>query len=243
MKAADTPLPTPNAPVALLARLTQPLWRARDTPRAQRRSTAGDDRRCDDGYTLFEAAAHERAPLEHFIRENYARNFGARIDAFMPHLFGLRDSAGTLCGAFGLRTTSGKLFLEQYLHGAIETEIGARCGHAVARAGIVEIGHFCGAFAGAARAMIYLLTLHLRAENFTWVSFTGTRALRNAFARMGLPLLDIAPADCRHLSAADRAGWGSYYAHAPHVMAGAIADGYSALALARLAAEDGAEVA
>ncbi len=184
---------------------------------------------------LFEADNRERHRLETFIRDNYAKNFGAHIDAFMPRLFGLRARDGNLCGAFGLRTTSRKLFLEQYLQGAIEAEIGARCGRSVERSGIVEIGHFSGALPGAARAMIHLLTQHLRAENFTWVSFTGTRALRNAFARMGLPLLDIAPADSACLPVAARAHWGTYYAHAPRVMAGEIRSGYATLSNAHSA--------
>ena len=77
--------------------------------------------------------------------------------------------------------------------------------------------------------MIFLLTQHLRAENFTWVSFTGTCALRNAFQRMGLTLLDIAPANSAYLPEAARSGWGSYYEHAPRVMAGEISSGFTAL--------------
>ncbi|HET8711014.1 MAG TPA: thermostable hemolysin, partial [Spongiibacteraceae bacterium] len=194
MKSADTlTLPAHN-PATLLTRLAEPLLRMHATVsntvatrRQRERNDANIGAGGDSGkYTLFEAGQHDRAQIEAFIHHNYAKNFGAHIEAFMPRLFGLRDSNGTLCGAFGLRTTSGKLFLEQYLQSAIESEIGARCGRAIARAGIVEVGHFSGAFPGAARAMIYLLTLRLRAENFAWVSFTGTRALRNAFQRMGL---------------------------------------------------------
>lgn len=226
---------------SLLARLTiSPLrMHLADLGATVRRQLRGGAPSVSDGdggrsldysdYTLFEARPEQRGAIEAFIRRSYEKNFSARIDAFMPRLFGLRDRDGNLCSAFGLRTTSGKLFLEQYLQRAIETEISAHCGRAVARTGVVEIGNFCGAFPGAARAMIFLLTQHLRAENFTWVTFTGTRALRNAFQRMGLTLLDIAPADSLCLPEATRANWGSYYQHAPRVMAGEITGGYATL--------------
>ncbi len=234
MKSADTLTLALHKPASLLTRLAVPLLRrhakTNTASRQRERNADGIDDSDSGEFTLFEAGRNDRAQIEAFIHHNYAKNFGARIEAFMPRLFGLRDSNGTLCGAFGLRTTSGKLFLEQYLQSAIESEIGARCGRAIARAGIVEVGHFSGAFPGAARAMIYLLTLRLRAENFAWVSFTGTRALRNAFQRMGLHLIDIAAADCTQLPESARAHWGTYYDNAPRVMAGEIDSGYALLA-------------
>lgn len=181
-------------------------------------------------FELFEACGADRVRVEVFIHRCYAENFDAHVDAFMPHLFGLRDARGVICGAFGLRTASRRLFLEQYLQSPIETAIAFRSGHAVERHSIVEIGHFSGAFAGAAREMIRLLTQRLRDENYAWVTFTGTTVLRNAFSRMGLPLLDIAPADVECLPADARNCWGNYYEHAPRVMAGEICTGYEALA-------------
>ncbi|HZM33839.1 MAG TPA: thermostable hemolysin, partial [Burkholderiales bacterium] len=53
--------------------------------------------------------------------------------------------------------------------------------------------------------------------------FTATRELRNAFLRLKLWPLLLAPANPLRLSAA-AAAWGSYYAHKPIVMGGRIAD-------------------
>lgn len=53
--------------------------------------------------------------------------------------------------------------------------------------------------------------------------FTATRELRNAFLRLKLWPLMLAPADPARLRAG-AAAWGSYYAHGPTVMGGRIAD-------------------
>lgn len=177
-------------------------------------------------FQLFEADSSNRADIEEFIRRCYAENFNAQVDAFMPRLFGLRDSDGAICGAFGMRTAARRLFLEQYLQTDIEAALAHHCGRAIDRHSIVEVGHFSGSFPGAAREMIRQLTLHLRNENYAWVTFTGTSALRNAFGRMGLNLIDIAPADIDRLPADARSCWGNYYDHAPRVMAGEVCTGY-----------------
>ena len=77
--------------------------------------------------------------------------------------------------------------------------------------------------------MIVLLIAHLHREGFEWVAFTGTRRLRNAFARVGLfPVcLQSARIDC--LPPATRAAWGRYYDHLPQVLVGRIRDGVHVL--------------
>jgi hypothetical protein len=67
----------------------------------------------------------------------------------------------------------------------------------------------------------HLLARHLHRLGYEWVVFTATRELRNAFARMGLTPLELAPADPARLP--DRgARWGRYYANDPIVVAGRI---------------------
>jgi hypothetical protein len=163
-----------------------------------------------------------RDEVESFIRERFASSFHAQVDAFMPRLFSLRNQADEICVAFGLRSATRSLFLEQYLDLPIECEIAVRCGHAVQRHSIVEVGQFCGTHSGVARSMISLLTQHLHGENFEWVAFTGTAPLRNTFSRMGLSPIDIRAADAARLPAAERAAWGSYYENAPRVLAGRV---------------------
>jgi len=99
----------------------------------------------------------------------------------------------------------------------------------VDRRAIVEVGHFSGAFPGAVRVMIGLLTERLHREGFEWVVFTGTTALRNAFSRMGLSPIDVQAASIDRLPLDERAAWGSYYEHAPRVLAGPVREGYRAM--------------
>ncbi|MGE5471334.1 MAG: thermostable hemolysin [Bacteroidota bacterium] len=180
-------------------------------------------------FALIEHAGPDRAQAENFISQRFFESFGCHVESFMPRLFSLRDQDGKTCGAFGLRSASRKLFLEQYLDTPIEQAVAARVGQAIERQSIVEVGHFSGAFPGAVRAMICLLTERLHREGYTWVTFTGTASLRNAFSRMGLSPLDLQAATADRLPADERAAWGSYYQHAPHVVVGNIREGYEAL--------------
>ena len=180
-------------------------------------------------FELLEQVGADRAAVEKFIRRRFAESFGSRVDVFMPRLFSLRNREGDICGAFGLRSANRKLFLEQYLDAPIDKTIAARTGNKVYRQGIVEVGHFSGDFPGAVRAMIGLLTQRLHNEGFEWVVFTGTSSLRNAFSRLGLSPLDIQAATVDCLPVDDRAAWGRYYDHAPHVLVGNVNEGYKAL--------------
>ena len=180
---------------------------------------------------MFEHVGADRVIAERFISKRFAENFGSRVEVFMPRLFSLRNRDGDLCGAFGLRSANRKLFLEQYLDTPIDKAITARSGSTVERRAIVEVGHFSGAFPGAVRAMIGLLTERLHREGFEWVVFTGTAALRNAFSRLGLAPIDIQAATADRLPVEERAAWGNYYEHAPRVLVGNIQEGYRAIHL------------
>lgn len=178
---------------------------------------------------LNEHVGADRAAVETFISQRFAESFGSHIEAFMPRLFSVRNREGVICGAFGLRSASRNLFLEQYLDAPIEQAIAAHAGVAVERRTIVEVGHFSGAMPGVVRAMIGLLTQHLHREGFEWVVFTGTTELRNAFFRLGLSPIDIQAASIDRLPPETRMAWGSYYDHAPRVLVGKILEGYQAM--------------
>ena len=199
---------------------------------ASGRVPVADQTTVSPDFELFEHVGADRAAAEAFISQRFAESFGSRIEAFMPRLFSVRNRAGDICGAFGLRSASRNLFLEQYLDTPIEKTIAARAGGVVERRTIVEVGHFSGAFPGAVRAMIGLLTEHLHREGFEWVVFTGTTGLRNAFCRLGLCPLDIQAATIDRIPAEARAAWGTYYDHAPRVLVGNIQEGYRAMLLA-----------
>ena len=148
----------------------------------------------------------------------------------MPRLFSLRNQAGDICGAFGLRSANRKLFLEQYLDTPIEQTIAAVPAVTVERRTIVEVGHFSGAFPGVVRAMIGLLTERLHREGYEWVVFTGTASLAQRLLPPGT-VPDRHPG--RHALTGcrpeERAAWGNYYDHAPRVLVGNIQEGYRAI--------------
>ena len=208
-----------------------------------RHSQVDDKTNVSSTFRLIEHAGPDRVQAEQFISQRFAESFGSRVQSFMPRLFSLRDEHGNICGAFGLRSASRKLFLERYLEQPIEKAIACRLGSAVERQCIVEVGHFSGTFPGAVRAMICLLTERLHYEGFTWVTFTGTASLRNAFSRMGLTPLNLQAAEAERLPPEERAAWGSYYEHAPHVLVGNIKEGYSALLKRAELARNGLEQA
>ncbi len=172
----------------------------------------------------------QRAQVEAFIHRDYARAYGADIRHFLPRLMRLRSGDGALRGALGFRSAqTGALFLEQYLDQPIEAALGARIAGTVARSRLIEVGNLAVAEAGGARWLIAALTAYLKAAGFDWAVFTGVTALRNAFARLGVSLTTLAPADATRLPPAERAHWGRYYDSAPMVVAANVHQSYAAL--------------
>lgn len=170
------------------------------------------------------ASTAQRRALEHFIAARFQRAYGATPTQFLPNLLGLPDAAGGWQAAVGYAdAAAGQLFLEQYLDAPVEQVLGQALRRRLPRGRIVEVGNFAAARAGVARRIIPALAARLRDLGFEFAVFTATRELRNAFLRLKLWPLVLAPADPARLRAG-AAAWGSYYAHAPKVMGGRIAD-------------------
>ncbi len=189
-------------------------------------------------FDLREHCTEERGEIEVFIQQCFAAAHGARIEHFMPRLLSLCTKRGDLIAAFGLRAASNsRLFLETYLDRPIEDTLQSRLGEVVRREDIIEVGNLSTLYPGAARWLIVALTAMLHDEGYKWVTFTGTSALRNGFARLGLRPVELGRASLEQLPQSDRHNWGSYYDHAPMVMAGDIAYGYHSLLEQRNLAE------
>lgn len=179
-------------------------------------------------FALQEGAA--RAEAEALIARTFANRYGARIRQFMPQLMGLRSAGGELIAACGLRpATTAPLFLETYLDAPLEAQLRGRLGFDLPRAVIVEVGNLAVARDGYAPRLIAELTAHLERSSWQWVAFTAVPVLRNAFLRLGIPLLPIAPAPCSRLTPAERKDWGTYYDVRPQVMAVSVSDAHAAL--------------
>ena len=164
----------------------------------------------------------QRASLEQFVAERFRVVYGAQVRHFCVHLLGLRDGEGRWQAAAGYTpAAAGSLFLEQYLDAPAEAVLGRLAGRRIARERIAEVGNLA-APPGMGRALIPSLGRYLHEQGFRWVVFTATRELRNAFRRLRLEPLLLAPASPSRLPDAG-ATWGSYYAHGPSVMGGLIA--------------------
>lgn len=184
---------------------------------------------CDGRCFFGRAVASERMEVEEFIRRGFERAYRARITQFMPALLSLRRDA-KLVAACGLRAAAeGRLFLETYLDLPVEEAVTAARGRPLARAVVAEVGNLVGAGPGHARRLIVHLTSYLRPGPTEWVVFTAVPALRNSFARLGIPLVPLGAADGSRLKAGARSDWGTYYDQGPCVIAVEVAAAYSVL--------------
>ncbi|MCU0727256.1 MAG: thermostable hemolysin [Planctomycetes bacterium] len=163
----------------------------------------------------------ERARLEAFVSETYRAAYGARVTHFLPVLLGIEGCGpGGLVGVIGVKPGSapGPFFLESYLAEPAERAVSRAMGRAVPRTDMAEVGNLSSRARGAGRALISAMCDHLEWVGIAHAVFTGTRALRNCFARLGVRGHDLGPADGRRLGAA-LADWGTYYEQDPRVTA------------------------
>lgn len=163
--------------------------------------------------------AHDRRAVETLISASYAVNYGATVVGWAPMLVSLAVD-GRMCAAAGYRGADRPLFLEQYLAAPIEEILSEQHGTPITRARVVEVGHLASIQHGAGRRLIRVLAQHLAACGYQWVVLTATRELRLMLARMGARFVTLADADPRLLGPEAAARWGTYYAHAPAVIAG-----------------------
>jgi len=176
----------------------------------------------------------DRAEIESFIRATFFDVYQARVNTFMPHLVRLRTIHNHLVAVVGYRDAAEhRLYLEKYLDKPVEDVLSARLGQPVRREDIVEVGNLADAAPGGARAAIIILTAFLYSAGYRWVVFTGVPKLRNAFGRLGLEPIELAPADPMHLTPQEREEWGGYYAGQPLVMGGDIRQGFESLDMLR----------
>ncbi len=171
----------------------------------------------------------QRAEVEAFIAGVYAEKYGAQLRSFLPQLLAFRRADGELQAAVGMRRAKdGPLFVEQYLDASAEHTIAVSRGLLARREELVEVGNFAAISPGDARELIVQLTGILHAAGARWVLFAATRQLRNAFDRLHLRTVELAPARRERL-AGDTTHWGSYYEANPCVLFGDIAAGHDYL--------------
>lgn len=161
-----------------------------------------------------------RAAAQRFIQRIYCDHYDATVRSWAPVLVTLEED-GAIQAAAGYRVAAAPLFLERYLPQPVEGAIAQHAGTCVARGSIVEVGHFSSARPGAGRRLMALLGRHLAAQGHLWAVSTTTEELRLIFRRLRMRTVELGRADPAMLGDA-AADWGSYYEHAPLVMAGEI---------------------
>lgn len=176
-------------------------------------------------FTIHAASSPGRSAVEAFIRAVYALHYGANIQSWAPVLACLTDGTDIVAAA-GYRACerdphNARLFLERYLDQPVEAAIRTASGTTVARDEVVEIGHFSSARSGGGRRLMVELGRHLAAQGFRWAVSTATQELRTIFTRMRITPVTLGAADPRVLGD-QAASWGTYYEHAPMVLAGEI---------------------
>lgn len=156
------------------------------------------------------------------IQHKYEEAYGAKVRPDFPGYFTRRGAA------LGYRRASADaLFVEQYLGEPVEAIVSRKLGRQVERHDVVELGNFAS---NNALAMIELwgAAANDLAGTSEVAVATLTGDLRQMFARIGLPIVSLAPARPESLAGSPEV-WGSYYTHDPEVCAGLIVDGKAAI--------------
>jgi hypothetical protein len=161
-----------------------------------------------------------RPEVEVFVKQKFKQSYSANINEFFPDLLCMR-CFGKLTGTAGMRVANNsKLFLEQYLDQAIETELSALNNKTVSRDSIVEIGNLASSQRGASHLLFLLFTSILHRAGYRWIVFTATKSLQNNLNKLGFELSYLCNADPSKLDNDSVEDWGKYYDTEPQVVAG-----------------------
>ena len=169
-------------------------------------------------FLLLRAHDPRVLPIRQYIRDQFARHYGARIRDFMPLQMAM-VRRNEIKAAAGLRCAGDEpLFVEQYLDEPCESGLGEFYGlRAPPRSRIAEVGNLAATEAGAARELFFHIAAVARSEGLQWLMCNATRRVQVIFNSMKLPFSPMRVADRSRV--ADPASWGSYYDRPSCVMA------------------------
>ncbi len=158
----------------------------------------------------------DRQRVEDFIKDIYARSYGADISVDYPILMSVRDDSGKVLAAVGFRYAAQEaLFLEQYTGAPVDMLLD------VPRTQIVEIGNLASAGNGASIFLYAALASYLDFKGIRYATITGTDFLHRSFERLGLAPQKLCDADVSSLHSNGQ-NWGAYYDTNPRVLAGCV---------------------
>ncbi|GEM_PF-342723 len=176
----------------------------------------------------FDTGSADRDAIQQFIADSFSTHYGARVSTFYPQLIGIGGAHERVAAAGWRSAAAGPLFCEQYLDAPVETLPGTGFEAGCRRMDIVEVGNLALREAGHARLVISIVTAILYRAGYRWVLFTAVKPLFNAFRRLGLQPVVLAPADPGRLADGGRS-WGRYFDQAPRVCTGNIETGFNTL--------------
>lgn len=168
--------------------------------------------------TVYGESDPLRAEVEQCIRLVYLQQYRALVPEFSPFLLALRQDKEVLAAAGYRKADQGPLFLERYLSAPIDELITSQMHFHVLRHGIVEVGHLAALHRGEGKNLLLSLGPYLLQEGFEWVVGTVTKELRILLERIGIKTLFLGNATAQALGEQAHC-WGSYYDHAPVVVA------------------------
>ncbi|MDZ7828930.1 MAG: thermostable hemolysin [Halofilum sp. (in: g-proteobacteria)] len=169
-------------------------------------------------FLLLRANDPRVLPIRQYIRDQFARHYGARLQEFMPMQLAMVHN-GEIKAAAGMRIADDEaLFLEHYLDRPCEQEIATYFDIAVpARHTVAEVGNLAATESGAARELFVHIAAVARREGLQWLMCNATPRVQAILRFMNLPFAPIRKADCDRVP--DPAAWGSYYDKPSRVMA------------------------
>ena len=176
----------------------------------------------------FDTGSVGRDAIQQFIADSFSTHYDAQVSAFYPQLIGIGTAHERVAAAGWRSAAAGPLFCEQYLDAPVETLTGTCFETGCRRTDIVEVGNLTLREPGQARLVISIVTALQYRAGYHWVLFTAVSPLFNAFRRLGLQPVVLAPADPGRLADGGRS-WGRYFDQSPRVCAGNIETGFNTL--------------
>jgi hypothetical protein len=169
----------------------------------------------------------DRSSILDLVTSRYAERHGAAPTVTYNELKA-ESCGGRVCAALGYRRADREqLFLEAYLDAPVEQVLAQQLERPVTRGDIIEIGNLASCNA-TAMIGLWARTANDLGNDAEIAVAVLTAPLRKMIQRLGVSLVELAPADPARL-APDGSEWGRYYDLDPVVCAGFIAEGQERL--------------
>ena len=167
-------------------------------------------------FTLVPPGSALRPACEALVRQVFARCYHASVPSFPDRLIAVLEQDRPVAVA-GLRDSATGFFSQAYLDVPVEAALSAAVGSRLDTTDLIEITSLASTSPDGMQPLLRAVLELGRSEGRRAVIFTTVERLRMRLQRMGLPLIDLGPAQAGRIADPDR--WGDYYRHDPRVLA------------------------